>query len=198
MNYNLNKKYSTNFNKYGMTPNGVFWNSNHNQTKKFEELLNKITDNKAIIADVGCGYGALYRYIYVRNLLTRFTYQGVDINLNFINCCKKKYPNVDFFLSNKPFTNVDYALMSGTYNLAVINNIAIWEKYILDNLRECFLLCKSGIIFNMQISNLTEIRNNIFYTTERRMVSLLFKITKNIKCFKSNYFSNEIIFVLLR
>ncbi len=131
-------------------------------------------------------------------LLDRFDYEGVDINSDFIKSCKQKYPKINFFVSNKPKKIVDYVVMSGTYNLATLNDVNFWEKYIFYNLMECFELCKIGLIFNMHVDNFTTIRNKIFYTTEARMISLLSKITKKIKYYKSDHFKNERIFNLLR
>ena len=67
-------------------------------------------------------------------LLDRFDYEGVDINSDFIKSCKKKYPQINFFVSNKPKKIVDYVVMSGTYNLATLNDVIFWEKYIFQNL----------------------------------------------------------------
>ncbi len=131
-------------------------------------------------------------------LLDRFDYEGVDINSDFIKSCKKKYPQINFFVSNKPKKIVDYVVMSGTYNLATLNDVIFWEKYIFQNLVECFELCKTGLIFNMHVNNITIIRNKIFYTTEKRMTSLLSNITKNIRFYKSDHFKNERIFIISR
>ena len=66
-NLKINKVYNRNFDENGKSPEGVFWNSYYNQTKRFEELYNflfLIAPNKNIsIADVGCGYGAMYEFI---------------------------------------------------------------------------------------------------------------------------------------
>ena len=58
--------------------------------------------------------------------------------------------------------------MSGTYNLATLNDVVFWEKYIFQNLVECFELCKTGLIFNMHVNNFTIIRNKIFFTQLKR------------------------------
>ena len=132
------------------------------------------------------------------HLLERFDYEGVDINSDFIKSCKQKYPKVNFSVSNKPKKIVDYVVMSGTYNLATINDVNFWEKYIFQNLLECFELCKTGLIFNIHVNYSSTIRNKIFYTTEKRMISLLSNITKSIRYYKSNHFKNERIFIILR
>ena len=74
-NYRINKIYNKNFKINGKSPEGVFWNSYYNQTKRFEELYNLlflITSNENIsIADVGCGYGAMYKFIKKKNIFKK-------------------------------------------------------------------------------------------------------------------------------
>ena len=71
-NLKINKAYNSNFKVNGKSPEGVFWNSYYNQTKRFEELFNflfLITSNENIsVADVGCGYGAMYEFIKKKKL----------------------------------------------------------------------------------------------------------------------------------
>ena len=71
-NLKINKVYNSNFKVNGKSPEGVFWNSYYNQTKRFEELfklLFLINSNENIsVADVGCGYGAMYEFIKKKNI----------------------------------------------------------------------------------------------------------------------------------
>ena len=192
--------YSANFKIHGLTPNGVFWNSSYNQFKRFEELINYIKpkNKKLSICDVGCGYGALYAYLTRKKLLSSLDYHGVDINKLMVKSCQKNFPKILFGQSNAPIIEVDFAIMSGTYNYSVIENIFLWEKYILENLTNCWMKCKSGIIFNIQRSDSSFIRNKIFYTTLSRMKYLLSKKFKKISCYKSKYFDQDLLFVILK
>lgn len=194
----LINQYSANLRTHGLTPNGVFWNSSYNQYKRFEELLNYIKpkNKKYSICDVGCGYGALYAYLVKKQLLSKFDYHGVDINKLMVHNCRENFPKILFGQSNTPIIEVDYAIMSGTYNYSVIENIYLWEKYIIENLINCWIKCKSGIIFNIQGSSSSFIRNKIFYTTLNRMKYLLSKKFKKISCFKSKHFDQDLLFVI--
>ena len=88
LNLKINRIYSKNFVQNGKKPQSVFWNSYFNQTKRFEELLDLIPQtelNKSVlIADVGCGYGAMYEFIRSKEKYKTINYVGIDININFI------------------------------------------------------------------------------------------------------------------
>lgn len=77
-----------------------------------------------------------------------------------------------------------------------MNNLIIWEKYILENLERCFELCTKGLVFNIQISNRKKIQNKIFYTTKKEMLSSLNSIFKEVVFYQSNYLKNEGIFLI--
>jgi cyclopropane fatty-acyl-phospholipid synthase-like methyltransferase len=72
----------------------VGWSSKEEQNKRFKILLNIGFDNGETVLDYGCGLGALYEYMIKH--YDKFGYIGVDINQEFINKCKQKYPKVEF------------------------------------------------------------------------------------------------------
>ena len=61
------RAYTVALGRHGATPQGVFWNSAKSQNARFAALLAMIRAHRAkadahppTIADIGCGYGALY------------------------------------------------------------------------------------------------------------------------------------------
>lgn len=72
----------------------VGWSSKKEQIKRFEILLNIGFEDGETVLDFGCGLGALYEYM--NNHYDDFNYIGVDINQEFIDKCKKKYPKIKF------------------------------------------------------------------------------------------------------
>jgi SAM-dependent methyltransferase len=202
-NLKINKVYNRNFDENGKSPEGVFWNSYYNQTKRFEELYNflfLIAPNKNIsIADVGCGYGAMYEFIKKKNYFYKIKYVGIDINKKFILECKKKYRNeVDFFVGSSPKFLVDFSLMSGTYNLTKTKSTLIWEKYIYFNLKECLGKSRKGLIFNIQNSKITKIKNNIYYADAEKIKSFFLSKKLEVDYFQSENFSNDVIFYIIK
>ena len=63
------KYYEDKIEKYGLTSQGVDWNSTESQEKRFDVLLKVLQDDKSFsLNDLGCGYGALYHYIRNKGL----------------------------------------------------------------------------------------------------------------------------------
>jgi len=102
----LNEKYSKNnleaindfypeyYNNSNNDTEIVGWSSKKEQNERFKVLLNIGVENGETILDYGCGLGALYEYM--TNHYDDFGYIGVDINQDFINKCKQKYPKATF------------------------------------------------------------------------------------------------------
>lgn len=191
----LEDKYTKNILKFGYTPAGVFWNSEYNQIKRYQELLDLIPDQKEKISlmDIGCGYGAFYQYLLKMNLSRKIIYYGIDINKNLIAECKRNFPNISFDEKPSKGIKVDYLLFSGTYNLAVINAINLWEKYILEDLYNYSKFCRKTILLNLQISDECKIINNIYYTTYKSITKLLTKQFKKFEILHSKYFKKDVI-----
>ncbi len=203
----LNKKisniYDNRFNNYNNTPKGVFWNSKLSQDLRLNIILNKILNNskngKFSIADIGCGYGRLYEIIIERNLNGRIQYQGFDINKKLIRFCNenKDFENVKFAIGSFPFKNIDYVVMSGTYNLAPTNNINLWENYIIKNLKLNWNFAKKGMIFNCLIREKRTIHKYLYYTE----LSWIKKMCEENFCkpiIIKHYMLNEDITVILK
>ena len=114
------------------------------------------------IADIGCGFGDFFEFLEEKKDLNYF-YKGYDINPLMISYCKKKFNSKLFELSDEPKEICDYSIISGTYNYAIYDDIDLWERYLIFNLKKCLKKSSKGIIFNLQISSKSKIVNNIYY-----------------------------------
>ena len=201
INFKINKIYTQNVKKLGFTAHGVFWNSKFNQTKRFRELLKFINckkNEKLKIADIGCGYGALYEFLVQEKIINNFEYYGYDINKIFVDFCKSRFKGDIFFEGNKPNKIVDFCLMSGTYNFAIGNSIRLWNSYIINNIKECLNFSKIGIVFNIQFSNHECIVNSIYYSNPNNLKKKLQKLNLVVNVYDSNFFKRDKIFVLVK
>lgn len=96
----------------------VGWPSKKEQNIRFEVLLNIGFNDGDSILDFGCGLGSLYEYM--NKHFNKFKYVGVDINQDFINKCKKKYPKVKFIKINDITDvkyNYDWFIASGVFTV---------------------------------------------------------------------------------
>ncbi len=201
INKNLIKVYKKNIKRFGFSPTALFWNSKFSQESRFkvlEFLIKKFSNIEGLrIADIGCGFGDLYEYLKTKRKQS-FQYRGYDINPEMINYCKNKYNPDLFFISTFPETECDLSIISGTYNYVTINDIYLWEKYLIFNLKECFKRSKIGVIFNLQVSSETKIINNIYYTNLNSMTKLLEKNFTRIHYHFDKRSVNDIYFVVLK
>ena len=170
LNQQISIIYNKRFNKYLNTSKGVFWNSKLSQDLRLNIILDNIIkeskSNTVSLADVGCGYGRLFEIIKERNLIDKIEYCGFDINNEFVSFCSKnnKFEKVSFEVGTCPSRNVDFVVMSGTYNLTPINNVSFWENYIITNLGYNWKFANKGMIFNCLVNKERKVKNNIYYT----------------------------------
>tara|TARA_B100000900_G_scaffold32200_1_gene24398 strand:- start:455 stop:1102 length:648 start_codon:yes stop_codon:yes gene_type:complete len=170
----LNKKisniYDKRFNNFYNTPKGVFWNSKLSQDLRLNIILETILKNSKTdsfsIADIGCGYGRLYKIIKERNLDGKVEYYGFDISKKLIRFCKNNldFQDVKFAINAYPFNKTDYVVMSGTYNLTPTNSLFLWESYIIKNLKNNWKFAKKAMIFNCLYKKTRTITKSLYYT----------------------------------
>ena len=194
------RAYTDALGRHGASPQGVFWNSAKSQNARFAALLAMIRAHRTggraragsggrvggsagagaddgggdrpppLIADIGCGYGALYDYMrgdYMkgRREYAGWGYLGLDISPAMIRACQQRFANdaSRFHLGTTPRQPVDYALYSGTFNLCMIDDADRWQRYILDQLSACLPHCRQGIVLNLLCRRQMTVSNNIFY-----------------------------------
>src|SRR5579864_224858 len=91
------------FLQHGDNHKGVDWPNQADLDTRFrvayESTLRQNNNplSKSIL-DFGCGNGLFVEYLKTNQLLNleNVKYTGVDLSPLFIDCCKKKYPELDF------------------------------------------------------------------------------------------------------
>ncbi len=200
INKNLIKVYQSTIEKFGYNAMGLHWSSKSSQEKRFfliNDLMKKyIVSKNAKIADLGCGFGDFYEFLKNRNY--NYMYKGYDINPKMINYCKKKFQPSLFEIADEPTEICDFTIISGTYNYAIFNSEKLWEKYLIYNLKKCFMKSSSGLIFNLQVSSKTKIVNNIYYAGYDFINRTLKENFKNVFYFTYESTPKDGYFVILR
>ena len=176
------RAYTTALDRHGASPQGVFWNSSKSQNARFAALLAAIGQHRAgpdggpapapVIADIGCGYGALLDYMSTRDAFADWRYAGFDINPAMIRACHRRFPEKQacFRVGGMPSMPVDYALFSGTFNLCMIDDAPRWQRYILDQLAICYPHCRHGMVLNLLGRRRMTISNHIFYADRQAVL----------------------------
>lgn len=160
--------YNFHLKKFGDRPEALRWTP-QGQIRRYHTLIEIAPDlNNSTVLDYGCGTGDFYRFMKRRGIETRYT--GVDINENFIEMAKKKYPECTFRVLNideDPLDGFyDYIFICGVFNLLVPG--------VKDDLRNAlvnlFKHCNKGLALNA-LSSHAPIRDpELNYTSPGEMV----------------------------
>lgn len=155
---------------YGITPEGLGWNSQYDQEKRFEVLLEitKFTGQgltRKSVLDVGCGFADMYDYI--KKDVDSFEYTGIDINPSNLEIAKKKKEAIKLILGNilnNELPKHDFIFSSGLFATKLKDN----EAFIRDMITKMVELANIGVAFNFLkktpfVSNLAEYEPSEIY-----------------------------------
>ena len=165
----IKSAYARRFREKGAHAEGVFWSSRVSQTARFEQVLANMKvecgSTSFCLADIGCGYGALFNYIQSNPAWRQIDYSGVDITPEMVNYCKREYTSHKhrFSLGRQPKHPVDFAVYVGTFNLCHTDDYELWEDYILRHLAVSWARVRYGLILNITSLETAQINNHIFY-----------------------------------
>ena len=165
----IKSAYTRRFKEKGAHAEGVFWSSRVSQTARFEQVLANMKaefgSTSFYLADIGCGYGALFDYIQSKPAWHQIDYSGVDITPEMVSYCKREHASHKhrFSLGRQPKHPVDFAVFVGTFNLCHTNDYKLWEDYILRQLAFSWARVRYGLILNITSLETAKINNHIFY-----------------------------------
>lgn len=138
--------YSKNLSIYGDRPEALRW-SEVGQRIRYRVMLDivpKLTGKKVL--DYGCGKGDLYAYI--RDSEIEVDYTGIDINPDLIALAKRKYPHIDFRVSDveeEPLReDFDIVFLCGVFN----NRIQGVEESMKNVLHALFARTREALAIN--------------------------------------------------
>ena len=174
--------YKKSIKEYGISAQGVHWNSKYTQYKRFEILTKFIKKDikTSTIVDAGCGFADLYKYLKSNNKLP-LKYIGIDSEEIMINPAKKLHPTLELYVKNiliDELIEVDYYICSGAMNILKKEEVFLFIK-------RCFLYSKKGFIFNF-LKSLSF--NNV---SIEEVLEYCNTLSDNIKI-KDNYLENDI------
>ena len=177
-----NKKfYEESIREFGISAQGVHWNSKYTQYKRFEIITKfiKKTIKDSSIVDVGCGFSEYYNYLQNNHKIPK-EFIGIDCEESMINISKKRFPTLKFYTKDillDKLIEADYYTCSGALNILTLDEVDIF-------IQKCFNASKKGFIFNF-LKNLTF--SNI---RKYEIIEICERYTQNI-VIKENYLDND-------
>lgn len=160
--------YNYHWEKFGDRPEALRWTPK-GQLRRYHTFLDIAPDlNGRTVLDYGCGTAGLYGFLKRRNIHVQYT--GVDINENFINVAKIKYPECALKVMSIDEESLegyfDYIFICGVFNLRVPG--------VQDDLRNSlvglFKHCNKGLALNALSSHAPVKDPELNYTSPEGMV----------------------------
>lgn len=162
------KNYFTDkLNEHGATHKGVDYNSTESQEARFFQLLKVIdASQRYSLLDFGSGYGGMYDYLV--RLGHDVHYVGYDIAEPMIVRGRELHPNNPDCLFSSDLNEIpvlDYAVVSGTFNMKLDAENEAWTQVVLDALRQMHAHTSKGMAFNMltSYSDADRMRPDLYY-----------------------------------
>lgn len=136
--------------QHGQNPRGVDWNGEASQVLRFKQLC-KIVDhsNQFSINDLGCGYGALYDFLFLE--YENFIYAGIDVSEGMIRAAGQRHQEKSlarFIRSSEPDQVADYGIASGIFNVRLGRSDDEWWSYLTTTLDVLDSTSNIGFAFN--------------------------------------------------
>ncbi|WP_244547279.1 class I SAM-dependent methyltransferase [Bradyrhizobium sp. Gha] len=119
---------------------------------RFVQLL-KLCDFTSAFSlnDLGCGYGALVRYLDRRHPHPLIDYLGIDLSANMVRQARQLWggrPTVSFVQGHIIPRTADYALASGIFNVELGQPREEWERFIRESLDALYETSRRGFAVN--------------------------------------------------
>lgn len=162
--------YNFHLQKFGDRPEALRWTP-QGQLKRYHMLADIAPAealNNSTVLDYGCGTGDFYRFLKRRGI--RVKYAGVDINANFIDLAKRKYPECSFRVMNADDDDLegayDYIFICGVFNL----NVPGVDEDMKNALVKLFRHCNRGLALSALSSHAPVKDHELHFTSPEEML----------------------------
>ena len=183
--------YHKRFKRFGPEHKGVHWNSSKEQKRRFEILCSIMDKNTTLpnlkIADLGCGYGALYSHLQVNGFVGQ--YYGYDRCNSMLLYARTQFPfkNAHFIKSSEVREPVDFTIISGCFNLKMNASDETWWAWVRHLLSTSWTKSTKGIAFNVLLrTRSSKPLQKLFYTSKARMMEECLHLTEEIEFIPSS------------
>jgi SAM-dependent methyltransferase len=152
---------------HGTTHKGVDYNSVESQELRFFQLIKVIdASRKYSLLDFGSGYGGMYDYLV--RLGHQLQYVGYDIAEPMVAKGIETHlenPDCSFTSKIEEVPLLDYAVVSGTFNMKLDAENDTWTKIVIECLHQMNDRTEKGMAFNMltKYSDADKMRSDLYY-----------------------------------
>jgi len=186
---NQKEFYQNNYDTYGISAEGVAWDSAQTQKKRFSAITSCIGDLKQdSVVDAGCGFGDFYLYLKEKGNLPK-SYIGLDLCAPMVEEAKVrtgcKIMQKDILSQSIP--TADWYVASGSMNLLTQMETRIF-------IQRCFEKSRKGFVFNLLEGK--EREGKYSYWKPYEILTLCRTLSNNVKL-KEGYMEGDFTVVLM-
>jgi len=178
------KFYTSAIEMYGITAKGVNWSSKQTQEIRFDTLLGMLPKKIDSLVDAGCGFGDFYTYMLKKKRIPH-KYIGID-SLTDMYSIASENTGQEILIADickDELPHAEYYVCSGAMN--VLNSFETHQF-----IRNCFLACGTGFIFNILHGEKESQTYNYFTTQQLKQIATELRVP-HIKL-KDNYLDGDI------
>jgi len=137
------KFYTSAIEMHGTTAKGVNWTSKYTQEIRFDVILDMLPKTIGSLVDAGCGFGDFYTYMNKKKRTPK-KYIGIDSLIDMYSIASNNTAQEIIIadITKDKIPHAEYYICSGAMNV-----LDRFETYLF--IRNCFLACGDGFIFNI-------------------------------------------------
>lgn len=169
----------------GPVAKGVNWSDAEKHALRFRYLCEILKDERETfsVADIGCGYGALYDYLREHGHKVSH-YAGYDVAPEMIKAAEGRLAgssDVVFKQSAAIEIDVDYAFVSGAFNVRLGQDNEAWRRMIEATLDNMNARSRKGFAFNLMTDRVDWRDDNLFYANPGEFLTRCFDYSRHVR-----------------
>jgi SAM-dependent methyltransferase len=166
--------YTASLAEHGLAPQGVGWGDDESHRLRFDKLAAVLPEHgeRLTVADLGCGYGALFDYLNERLGERLARYVGYEISAEMAAAARTRLqdPRAGVVESAEPIDEVDYSFACGPFNVKLDVPAEEWDAYVKSQLRALGATSRAGLAFNLLTTNVDWRDPKLFYADPHEYV----------------------------
>jgi len=129
------------------------------------------------VHEIGCSFGHLGDY--VGEGWPHARYSGSDICPPFIEECRRRFPDGEFFLrdvsTEVPEDRYDYVVLCGTFNIPQDSNRDEWQRFVYSMIEAMYAMCRKaiGVTFLTTYVDPGRERSDLYYQDEKHLLDFV-------------------------
>lgn len=169
----VSRVYTHRINECGPVANGVFWKDAEAQVLRLELLLQAVMqedlNGPITVNDLGCGYGALFDLMQNEPMMQGGHYIGYDISPEMVDAAQAQHSDAraTFIVSPVATEVADYSFASGTYNMSMGAERALWTHYIKTSIEMLWKKTTKTLAFNLLDADASSKLDDLYYADRR-------------------------------